>query len=75
MSRYLRVENFNVIENLIYKMKPEHDSIKVTDLIDWMEKAVNNYSASNDDFSKLTFNQKLGFKGIVKYDDYYTTGN
>jgi len=75
MPIYLRVKNTNIIENIIYKMKPDHSSLEVKDLNDWMEKAVNNYSASNEDFSKLNFNQKLSFKGIVKYDDYYTTGN
>ena len=75
MVRYLRVQNTTVVENIIYKMKPEHSSLEVQDLKDWMEEAVNNYSASNKDFSELNFQQKLGFKGIVKYDDYYTTGN
>lgn len=75
MSRYLRVENRNIIENIIYKMKPDHFSITIKDLNDWMEKAVENYSASAEDFSKLNFHEKLCFKGIVKNDDYYTTGN
>ncbi len=47
MVRYLRVQNTNVVENIIYKMKPGHSSLEVEDFKDWMEEAVNNYSASN----------------------------
>ena len=76
MSRYLRLnKNTNIFANIIYKMKPEHISLNVQELNDWMEDAILNYSASNEEFSKLSLFEKLGFKGLVKYDDYYTTSN
>ncbi len=76
MVKYLRVENCNALENLIYKMKPEHSSIKVSNLNDWMEKAMNSQKEMDShEFKKNTFSEKLSYKGLVKYPDYYTTAN
>jgi len=72
----VRVENCHALENLIYKMKPDHSSIKVSDLNDWMEKAMNSQTEiDSHEFKKNTFSEKLSYKGLVKYPDYYTAAN
>ena len=76
MVKFLRIKNRILIEILIYKMYPaHHELLELKDLNDWMIDRINSGFMESSEFSKCNFDEKLSFKGMVKFPDHYETPN
>jgi hypothetical protein len=76
MVKYLKIKSETILENFMYKMFPRHQNLlEIQDLSEWMINRINTGFIDSSEFSKLNFNEKLSFKGLVKFPDHYETPN
>ena len=72
MVKYLITNNITGFLFLLYRNFPEHPFLDIRPKRDWCKTDV---FMTSEEFSKCSFNEKLCFKGIVKYPEYSTTKN